>query len=279
MKTLILSDINHNNSGIIPYALRFCQDINSDVRVVHVVDTRDNQGIYSAYSASQNVTPEVQSFDEIIRKETKKSEDYVAKHVGREVSVINFQGKIEHEVIVGQLDEIITRECSNNDISLLVMAATPEGDDWSTTDDIFYLVAHTPVPVLLLPSGISYTKPGKAFYVASPKEQTHTEVEKAIGFTRSLNIPVEAMITDGNKEQRQFIKNENDWKTVAESTTGFHVIDSTDEMSIHEFARRKDAGMLLIFEKKRNILQRVVNKSLTEKLSAITEIPVLVFYN
>jgi len=278
MKSIILSDIDHENKGIIPWSLRFAKAIKSKVNVIHVIDTRDVQGIYTPYSDSKSVTIQVESFEEKMEKEKKKTHDFLSKHVGREVSMLDYPLSADYEVKIGHLDELIIAETKKPGNSLLMLSARPHGKAWSAGDDIFFIVAHSENPVLIIPPG-EYSSPGTAFFISNMEDNEPEHLKKALNLMNELHIQLVAASSTVGKTLEDKIKNHKNWEKIRDNINGYSTLENDDPETILASAKKQEAGMIILFEKKRNILQRIASKSLTEKLAKITTLPLLVFYN
>ncbi len=278
MKSIILSDIDHEDKGIIPWSLKFAKELKSEVNVIHVIDTRDIHGIYTPYSDSKSVTPGVESFDEVLEKEKKTASDFLSKHVGRVTSTLDFPLKTDYEVRVGPLDELIIAESHKPEHGLLMISSSPQGKAWSTSDDIFYIVANADNPVLLVPSKIDYKKPEKILFLTHLDDSEPESLDSALNLLQPFDHQMIALNISGKNDAKEYITENKAWKKVSDQLDDIYSQEETDPESIQAFVVKQGVDMIILIEKKRNILQRLVSKSMTEKLAQQIELPILVFY-
>lgn len=70
MKIVIVSDIRGSSESIIPYGLNLAKRLETEVEIIHVIDSRVIQGVPSRYADSQSIAAgNKQTVNEIIQKE------------------------------------------------------------------------------------------------------------------------------------------------------------------------------------------------------------------
>lgn len=279
IKSTVLSDVDREDSGIIPYVLKFAKDIKSSVDIIHVIDTRTSQGIYTPYSDSKSLTQGVQSYEQIIQKVKEEAEKFLSKHVGREASVLNYPLKVNYRVETGHIDEILSEATAKPANDLLMMSARPHGKVWETYEEIFYLIAHSDNPVLLIPSGMPYKIPENICFLTNLEENEPSYLKKAIKLLDGIKADFHVLARSGHGSPKDRIESDNAWQELRNNINAYHTLNIIEAGSIEDFVSNNKMDMIILFEQKRNILKRLVSKSLTEKLAAITGIPILVFYN
>ncbi|MBN2175688.1 MAG: universal stress protein [Bacteroidales bacterium] len=278
LKITVLSNVDQNDSGIIPYALKISKDLKGEVNVIHVIDTRTSQGIYTPYSDSQSVTPGVESYHDILAKKQEVVEDYLAKHMGREVSVLNYPLRVNYEVQLGHLDEIII-EKTEKDNDLLVMNARPKGKVWENYEEVFDIISITGNPVLLIPQNIKYRTPREIAFVENMENDHSDQMKKLLEIFEEVPIQLLAVNISGNGDLKQKLKTDPSWQHIVSKWDQYLAIPEAETDEILAVANQHRADLIILFEKKRNLLKRIISKSLTEKLAEKSDKPLLVFYN
>lgn len=279
MKSIVVSDIDYNDKGIIPYALRLARDLESEVKVIHVIDTRTLQGIYTPYSDSQSVTAGVESYDEIIEKEKHTAHDNLRKHVGRESSMLNYPLRVSYDVIVGNIDKVVADETESNKNSLLMLSARPKGKIWETYEDIFHIIARSKDPVWLIPPGLTYTTPKNVLFISSLEDRESEHLRNAIEMLKPMDIQLSALQTSGNPNFKKEFEKRKDWQWIYKDIDQYYSLEDDDAKRLKQFTTQEQTDLIILFEKKRNLIKRVIGKSVTENLAEILDIPLLVFYD
>jgi hypothetical protein len=279
MKSTVLSDIDHEDSGIIPYALKMAKDLRSEVNVIHVIDTRISQGIYTPYSDSQSVTPGVESYQDILQKEKKKMEGYLGKHVGREASVLNFPLKVNYEVRLGHVDDIIKEETGKPNSNLLMMNAHPEGKVWESFEEIFDIIIRSKNPVLLIPPGLDYMTPQKITFITDLNKAESDRMHRVFELMHKIPFRLHALNITKTENFEQKLKSDPNWQGISGRIDNYSLLDHPDHTEILKIVTNHNSDMVILFEKKQNLLKRMTSKRLTEKLTEKSTVPLLVFYN
>ncbi|MCB2207248.1 MAG: hypothetical protein KQH67_03025 [Bacteroidetes bacterium] len=279
MKSIVISDIDYNDKGIMPYALRLARDLDSEVKVIHVIDTRTLQGIYTPYSDSQSVTAGVESYDEIIEKEKHTAHDNLRKHVGRESSMLNYPLRVTYEVIVGNIDKVVTDETESSSNSLLMLSGRPKGKIWETYEDVFHIVARSKNPVWLIPPGQSYKIPKNVLFISNLEDHESEHLKSAVKMLKPMEIQLNALETSGKPNLKSAFEEQKNWHWIAKDIEQYYTLEDNNATRIKQLTTQKNIELIILFEKKRNLIKRVIGKSITEKLAEILDIPMLVFYD
>ena len=124
MKIIIVSDSNKDNQSIIPYGLHLAKHLEMETDIVHVIDTRDLQGVNSPYADSQSIAPGYKmSYEKIIEREKKNNYLKLDKIVSKEGSKLNYPLKINIQIKENSLREALA---SQKDDFLLLINSKPD---------------------------------------------------------------------------------------------------------------------------------------------------------
>jgi len=279
MKSIVISDIDYNDKGIMPYALRLAKDLASEVKLIHVIDTRALQGIYTPYSDSQSVTAGVESYDGIIEKEKHTAHDNLRKYVGRESSMLNYPLRVCYDVIVGNIDKVVVDETESSDNSLLMLSARPKGKIWETYEDIFHIIARSKDPVWLIPPNAAYKTPKNVMFLSNLEDHESEHLKSALEMLKPMEIQLNALETSGKPNLKKAFEEQKNWHWITKDIEQYYTLENNDIERIKELALQKNIDLIILFEKKRNLIKRIIGKSLTEKLAEVLDIPLLVFYD
>ncbi len=128
MKTIIISDINGKSESIIPYGLTLAKMLESEVDVIHAIDSRLHQGEYSSLSDSQSITPgKTFSHEEIMQREKDKVQIQLDKLLSSEASRLNYPIKINTLVEKDSIINSISSKIKEEPSSIFVISIEPDG--------------------------------------------------------------------------------------------------------------------------------------------------------
>lgn len=157
MRTVIISDIKSKEESIIPYGLHIARLFESEADVVHIIDPRMQQGVYSSYSDSQTITPgDKLDHKEIMEREKHNAGKELDEILIREVSRLNYPLKtnkiIQETSIVRKLKEM-ERDI---DDPLIIVNSEPDNYIFNTIHEAVSIVSKINVASFFVPPGYDY---------------------------------------------------------------------------------------------------------------------------
>lgn len=218
MKTIIISDIKSKYESIIPYGLNFARVYDSEIDILHVIDTRSVQGVPSSYADSHTVSPGgKQSTDVILNKEKKQTADSLSAVVTREVSRIHFHHRpniiIEEESIVSKLEKF-----AGEDKSQIVIASNkPDGVIFETEKEILKILKKSGIISVLVPPGQKFNKFENVLIVSDFAVSEFDKHREIFSFLKIASPLIKAVALPGdNREDAK--KRSGEW---LETAAGF----------------------------------------------------------
>jgi len=159
MRTVIISDIKSEKESIIPYGLHIAKLLASRADVVHIIDPRIQQGVYSSYADSQTTSPgEKLGHEEIMEREIHNANKELDEILVREVSRLNYPlqtNKIVQEyTIIKKLKEL------ERDIEdpLIIVSAEPDKYIFTSHHETVSIISKIKTASLFVPPGYDYTE-------------------------------------------------------------------------------------------------------------------------
>jgi len=157
MRTIIISDIRSKEEGIIPYGLNIAKLIDSEADVVHVIDPRIQQGVYSSYADSQSINVgDKLDHETIIEREIHYAKRELDEILVREVSRLNYPLKtnkiVEENTIIRKLKEL-ERDLDN---PLIIVNSEPDNYIFNTLHEAVSIISKINAASLFVPPGYEY---------------------------------------------------------------------------------------------------------------------------
>lgn len=157
MRTIIISDIKSKEKSIIPYGLHIAKLIDSEADVVHVIDPRIQQGVYSSYADSQTISVGKKlNHEKIIEREIHDANKELDEILIREVSQLNYPLKtnkiVEENTIIKKVKEL-ERDIDN---PLIIVNSEPDNYIFSSLHEAVSIISKINTASLFVPPGYDY---------------------------------------------------------------------------------------------------------------------------
>lgn len=157
MRTVIISDIKSEKESIIPYGLHIAKLLATGADVVHVIDPRVQQGVYSSFADSQTTSPgEKLGHEEIMEREIHNANKELDEMLVREVSRLNYPLKtnkiVQEYTIIKKLKEL------ERDIEdpLIIVSTEPDNYIFSTHHETVSIISKINTASMFVPPGLDY---------------------------------------------------------------------------------------------------------------------------
>ncbi len=151
MKLTIISDIRGDSTSIIPFGLKLAKRLHSKVDIVHCIDSREQQGVYSPYSDSQSITPGTKmTHKQIVTREKGTVQIMLDKLLSREASVLNYPLKINTSVEEGSIQQIV-RKANKGEQNLFVVSTREDHYIFHSRKELTDTFQHSDYPVFFVP--------------------------------------------------------------------------------------------------------------------------------
>lgn len=254
MKTIIISDIEGKSESIIPYALNVGKHTRSEVDILHIIDSRKQQGVSSSYANSQSITPgDVLSHEEIQLREKNRASLALHKLLSAEASRLDYPLEIEVKVDVESVEKGIKKITKEYPGSLLVHSLEPANSMISDLNELFSITRDLGSMVLIVPPGLKFAVPEAVMVLTDFTHDSHESIHHAFDWLGAFNPMITAF---GITRMKNFVDMEMKsaaWKQVVEEyldsrkSVKTNVITGANRNeTILNYVRRNDPDMVLL---------------------------------
>lgn len=151
-KIIMVSDIKGSGPSILPYALRLAKHLESDLEIVHVVDSRNQHGVPSRYADSQSLTPGPKlSHEKIILRELEQAKKLIDEKLSSEASRINYPLNIKTKVKRGNLNDELSESIPHEAKHILLINSEADNYIFHSRSEMIELAKQVNAVALLVP--------------------------------------------------------------------------------------------------------------------------------
>ncbi|HKI89562.1 MAG TPA: hypothetical protein VKA38_11085 [Draconibacterium sp.] len=287
MKTIIISDIHGKSESIIPYGLNLAKTLESEVDILHPIDSRIIQGEYSSFSDSKSITPGHKfSQKEIVQREKSWAQIELDKLLSSEASRLNYPLKINTIVEENSIIEAIETKCQNDPSSLFVISSEANDYTFQSIDEILTAVKNTGIAALLVPPEKKFKEFEK---ILMP---VNFESEKFVAFNHikflfeKFKVMVDAVSVAAKDNYLEAEAKAGTWKEIAkdyfleQTMLKTNVLEGDDFMqAVIKYTEKNMHDLILLLQKKENSVKNILRKNELDEMLKMTKIPVFIqFY-
>ncbi len=286
MKTIIISDIHSKSESIIPYGLNLAKTLETEVDILHTIDSRVFQGEYSSFSDSQSITPgHTFSQEEVIEREKNWAKIELDKLLSREASRLNYPLKINTIVEESSIMEATQTKYQNESTAVFVISNEPDGYIFETKDEIRETIKNTGIICLLVSPGFEFRDFKKVLLPTdfdSKKISAFTDVKS---FLERFNPIVNAVSVSTQNDFTELELKGKAWKEVAgkyflPSSLRTNIIEGEKFMdTLLTYLKRNNFDLVLLVLQKPNVIKSLFTKDELSTLPEHTNFPVLLYYH
>ena len=283
MKTIIISDIHSNNKSIIPYGLNVAKTLESEVDIIHIIDSRMNQGEYSSFSDSQSITPgNTMSHDEILQREENQANIKLDKLLSGEASRLNYPLKVNTSVEKNTIIDAIQTKLEQEPTALFIISAEPDGFIFQSKDEIVSTLENTGAMGLLVPPAQSFRMINKVVFPVDFKSEDFQAYAKIHSFIRHFTPVIDAVGFTKNNDSPDH-KSDN-WLEVAKnafvpSTIKTNLLKGGNYADVlNDYIKNIQPDMVILFQQKQNVLKNIFKNNAAKMLLPQINLPVLIHF-
>lgn len=264
-------DFSAASINAVEFAVRIAQSHNSSVRLLHVI-TPD------LYTEHLEDAPDegVNSFH-----------DEPEKRLQSIIEAINTDNKVEissMEVVEGELIEKLSERIEHERISLVVMGTEGVTDvqEARVGSNTIQMIEETDVPVLCVPENARYTDPRHIIYATEFDTTDREHLQPIINFALGWDARITLVHVNSRLDPDGFQSYVSEMKSyfVYEKLYFEQFVTSEDtHVALEHLLNKEEADMVALVHKKRNFIGSIFHRSLTRKMSYMTNFPMLVFRN
>jgi len=285
MKTIIISDVNSKSDSVIPYGLRLARSLETEADVLHIIDTRVEQGNYSSFSDSQSITPGSTFLtDESINKEKILAEKKLDDLLSSEASRLNYPLKVKRLIEVGSVEEIIAEKAEKNPQAVFVISSEPDGFIFQSAGEILDIIEDTGAISIIVSPGKEFIDYRNILLPTdfAPEELTAFKEVKFLPENFKLLVDATAVATKDNYADLEM--KGKAWKKEAEkimdpATLKTNTLEGENSFSaIENYMNRNLWDLVLFIQDKKSSAKRLFEQDDMESFIEIAKIPILIYY-
>lgn len=285
MKVFIISDIHSNVESIIPYGLNFAKNLETEVDIIHTIDSRDLPGAYSPVADSQSFSPGSKlNTENLIEREKHSAEVGLKKILSAEASRLNYPLKINTAIEETDIESKLTSLAEKDHESIILINTETRNKIFNNLGEIINTIKNINAIYLLV-------HPGQVFYeferVILPTHFTAEDFEKypMIAYLfKGFKPNIVALDIAKNEDYLGTEMKSSQWEKGASAVFSESTVNSMMITGKHynetliKYIQKDKPDLVLLFKREKNLIERLFKKDLMKELLKQTDVPVL-FYS
>jgi len=285
MKTIIISDINSESKTIIPYGLRVGRAFEAETEVLHIIDSRAQQGEYGQMSDSQSITPgEKFSQKEIFEREKNLAENKLDKILSAEASRLNYPLKVNSVIVENTVEEEIISRVGKDEPTIFVISAEPDGTIFQSPDEILEVLKTAGAIAVIVPPEKKYKDFENIIIPVDFNTDDISEFTDVKFVIERFNPFIDIVsVTSGNDyldmelEGDSWVKNAK--RSFLPTTVKTNVLKGKDFAgTVTNFVHRNEPDLVMLFRKKQNPVESIFKEDAVTKIVKHVNVPLLVCF-
>jgi nucleotide-binding universal stress UspA family protein len=261
MKILVPTDFSLPSKKAVKYATYLAGKLQADLYIFHALP------LHSVWMENEEKKSELTA-----EKKLNQVVDGVRKEVPASVKVESFV------VRRFPLNDVVNEIVAKLKIDFIVMGTLGAS---SRSDKLLGsfasgMIRHSTVPVIAVPDE-NKKKDIRKIVLPTDLNDIADEVREVVRYAKKFDAAVHVIYVPPAKGNGQLPLSLS--KLTSYKNIHFHEVKGKSaESAIEKFVKDHDADLIAMFTKKRSILSRIFNPSLTEKLSFTIEVPLFAFH-
>ena len=188
----------------------------------------------------------------------------------------------ETEIALGDLKDTVTTMANSGDYEMVVMGTTGIGKSVFIGSNTSYVVEKSNIPVLSVPDESKYSGFRKIIYATDIQEEDKIKVQDVVSIATLFDSRITVLHLNEYQSllEKSVIKdffNELD-SFVRYDKISFDSIDYAGNLSegLLDYLNSNNGDLLVVYSKHRNYLESLLHRSVSKRLSVISEKPILV---
>ena len=281
MKVIIISDIKGKTDSIIPYGLHLAKYLESEVDIIHVIDSRVQQGVSSMMGDSSSITPgNKMSYEEILEREKQQVDRKLDQLLSAEASRLNYPLKINVKIDEKEIEKRLIEASEEDPETIFVINKEPDQYIFNSTKEIASICKELEGITLLVPPGKEFMKIENVLLPADFEDQDFAGYPKVANFLNHFHTVVNAIGNEKKSEEPEAKTWASSVSEVLEnSSLNWNLLTSDNfENDFVEFVGMVEPDLTVLFEKPQSLISNMFKKELIVKVLEQTNTPVL-FYS
>lgn len=283
MKMMIISDVRSSSESIIPYGFNLAKNMQWEVDIIHTIDPKVHQGVYSSYSDSQTISPGSKlSHKDIIGREKRETEQILDKILSKEASRLNYPLKINTAVAIKSMDALMKEKMHSDAVSLLVVSSEADNHIFHSLHEILTMVKNSRVLSLLVPSGYSFSGINTVMIPVDFSSDNYQRFEKGNKLLEFFHPEINAVSVVKKRDfigsklkSKTWITNARDYFS-ASNMDGNVLAGSNYSEILSAYIQRTKPDLVLLSLIRNNLFRSFFGKGIDEILIGKIRTPVLI---
>ncbi len=271
MKTFIISDIK-KDASMIPYALNLCKHTESEVEIIHTIDTRIQQGVTTQFADSQTISPgEKLSRDNLFEREKKQSARKLDQILSREASRLNYPLKINTLIEMGSIESKLIERVKKYPDSLVIANKDPDNYFFDSYNELLNVLCELKNLSLLVPANYPFKEFEKVLIITDFSGEELVDYTPVFNFLNQFSPLVSAIDMDYHNFPGKEVKSQGWLKTARDMMPELKVTTAVldkhkKDNALSDYMDRNKPDLIVVFKQKQNFLKRIFTRNNDEKL-------------
>ncbi len=283
MKIIIISDIKGNAESIIPYGLNLAKYLQSEVDILHTIDSRFQHGVSSSYADSQSLTPgSKMSHEEILQREKTTAHMALDKVLSREASVLNYPLKINTIVEENSVKNGLSSIIGTIPNVLVLVNSQPDDYTFHSHKEIIDTFKNSNFQILVVPPGKVFREFNKVVLATNfSSDDNFDKYPEAFSCLNEFNPHIDAVDVAKPKKYLDKELKSKAWLQVVEkmvflSTIKTNVLTGNNYLeTLRSYIDKTKPDLVLSFKRNHGLFNNGFDKNLLINLIEKTDLPVL----
>lgn len=282
MKTIIISDIKGKSESIIPYGLNLAKNLESEVDILHIIDSRSLHGVQSAYSDSQTIAPgNKMSHQEIVDREKKHAEMELDRILSKEASKLNYPLKINTVIEVGSIESKIKTQVKSSKDCLLLINSAYDDFIFHSSDEILDTISNMETVSLLVPPGHDFVELKNIFLISNPEPKKLSKIRDQISFLEKFKPVISSInVVKPKNYEKKKLKSNSLEDMMKDRFTPFKFNVKTLSGNkytevLMDYIKKSKPDLMMNLLQRKSLFNSLLQKSRNGKLIKDTTVPVL----
>ncbi len=288
MKIIIISDIRSKSESIIPYGLKLARHMESEVDIIHIIDSRSETVLPSSYADSKSFAlgGEKFTYQDTLSREKNVVSLGLDKILSTEASKLRYPLKIKSIVEEGSVENKIRGYLETNNPSLFLISTHPDGHIFSNQQEMIDIIKNTGAICLFVPPGNRFSVFKNATLPADFTSENLNKFREVLFVLKPFNPQINAInilknknLNPGENEQTALR-----WQNIAAEI--FHPSEvKVDIVSGNDYAEalikhieNNDTDLIVLIPEEQSFLTSLFYKSRERLLLEKIKTPVLICF-
>jgi len=274
-KIIVPIDFSIASRNAYHYARELAEEYNASLEVIHIYNGTFTTGEVPVLMPLQGITEGLEN----------RLQKFVTLYPNKEEGEIKTQLKVDTELLLGSVVDVITRKSKEEDVFMVVMGATGEHD---AVDRLFgsvssHVAQKASCPVLLVPVDARYAPFERIMYASNFESADENRIGKVKEMAMLFRAAVHFVHVNEEKQEEDFTETRTRIveRLFKDNDPAFSfLMENIDSESVvkglADYAKEQKIDLMVLINHQRGFWDSLLGHSLTKKVALRPELPVLV---